>query len=93
MPYHAYIGHIGFESLLKWNLYVHQGFKQLETFVIIYSYLQQWHPGGAEAHHNQREQIKQAHQHMQLSQQQNTDPKMWDISFPDSDECNKILNN
>ena len=50
---------------------------------------QQWYLGDD---HNQVDQVKQARQQKQFYQQQNTDPKMWNISFPDSDECNKLLN-
>lgn len=46
----------------------------------------QWYSGND---HYQSDHLKETCCHKQLYHQQNTDPKMWDISFPNSEECDE----
>ena len=55
-------------------------------------YFQQWYSGDDGIHCNRMDHLKHTCRHKQLYQRQDTDPKMWDISFPDSEECDKLLN-
>eukprot|EP00731_Ephydatia_muelleri_P034381 Em0057g13a len=51
----------------------------------------QWFSAGGGIHRDQREHLKLVCRHKHLYIPPDTDPRIWNISFPDSEECDRIM--
>eukprot|EP00731_Ephydatia_muelleri_P011059 Em0005g1645a len=54
---------------------------------------QKWFSDGDGIHRDQREHLKQVCRHKHLYLPPDTDPRVWDISFPNTQECERIMGN
>lgn len=51
----------------------------------------QWYGGCVDVHDGQREHLKHTCRHKNLHLPPDTNPRSWDISFPDSLECEQLM--
>ena len=54
---------------------------------------QKWFSDGDGIHRDKREHLKQVCRHKHLYLPPDTDPRVWDISFPNTEECERIMGN